>query len=230
VRVFIFLAVVFWLLSIWGAAHSLCRTADPGDLQYPDYAGPCSHFLAGGQPLCRAQAPGGPAGESGDKDEDKIDEWGLAASLARSHTLLPMLRKFIGSVLVTMVIMIALSSLGVNIAPLLDGAGVVGLAVGFGARKLVTDIFIRVFFLMDDAIRVGEYLKSGTVTGVVEKITLRNVFLRHHRGMLQIVPYGDLGAITNFMGGAWWKNSTCNCRMTRTSTRCAGSSKRSVKK
>ena len=77
----------------------------------------------------------------------------------------------------------------------------VGLAVGFGARKLVSDILSGFFFLMDDAFRVGEYLKSGSISGVVEKITLRNVFLRHHRGMLQIIPYSDLGAITNFMRG-----------------------------
>ena len=112
-----------------------------------------------------------------------------------------MLRKFIGSVLVIMVVLIALSSMGVDIAPLLAGAGVVGLAVGFGARKLVSDVFSGFFFLMDDAFRVGEYLKSGNTSGVVEKITLRNIFLRHHRGMLQIVPYSDLGAITNFMRG-----------------------------
>jgi small-conductance mechanosensitive channel len=112
-----------------------------------------------------------------------------------------MLRKFIGTVLVTMVIMITLSSIGVDIAPLLAGAGVVGLAIGFGARKLVTDIFSGFFYLVDDAFRIGEYLKSGSNSGRVEKTTLRNLFLRHHRGMLQIIPYGDLGPITNFMRG-----------------------------
>jgi len=122
--------------------------------------------------------------EATDKDEEKVDEWGAAATQTRSHTLLPILRKFIGVVLVTMVLMIGLSSIGVNIAPLLAGAGVVGLAVGFGARKLVSDILSGFFFLMDDAFRIGEYLKSGNISGMVEKISLRNVFLRHHRGML----------------------------------------------
>jgi len=128
------------------------------------------------------------------------DEWGSAIQ-GRSYTLLPMVRKFIGSILVVMVSMTILSSMGVDIGPLLAGAGVIGLAIGFGAQKLVADVFSGFFYLLDDAFRVGEYLEAGTVSGIVENITLRNVMLRHHRGMLQIVPHSDLGAITNFMRG-----------------------------
>ncbi|MEE4135817.1 MAG: mechanosensitive ion channel family protein, partial [Desulforhopalus sp.] len=134
------------------------------------------------------------------KDEDD-DEFGGAAQRGRSHTLLPMLRKFIGTVLVVMVALIVISSLGVNIGPLLAGAGVVGLAVGFGAQKLVCDVLSGFFLLLDDAFRVGEYIQAGSIRGTVEAITLRNVMLRHHLGMLQIVPYSDLGAITNYMRG-----------------------------
>lgn len=135
-------------------------------------------------------------------DEDAEDgEWGAAADKGRSYTLLPMVRKFIGTVLSIMVTLIILSSMGVNIGPLLAGAGVIGLAVGFGAQKLVSDVLSGFFYLLDDAFRVGEYLKTGNVSGTVENITLRNVMLRHHRGMLQIVPYSDLGSITNFMRG-----------------------------
>jgi small-conductance mechanosensitive channel len=137
-----------------------------------------------------------------EKEEDKSDgEWGGAASRGRSYTLLPMIRKFIASVLVIMVTMTILSSIGVDIGPLLAGAGVIGLAVGFGAQKLVSDMFSGFFYLLDDAFRVGEYLTAGSVSGTVESITLRNVMLRHHRGMLQIVPHSELGAITNFMRG-----------------------------
>ncbi|MGI9536302.1 MAG: mechanosensitive ion channel family protein, partial [Desulfocapsaceae bacterium] len=78
---------------------------------------------------------------------------------------------------------------------------VIGLAIGFGAQKLVADIFSGFFYLLDDAFRVGEYLNAGSVSGTVETITLRNVMLRHHRGMLQIIPHSELGAITNFMRG-----------------------------
>ena len=136
-----------------------------------------------------------------EEGESHDDEWGGAASRGRAYTLLPMIRKFIGSVLVIMVTMTILSSMGVNIGPLLAGAGVVGLAIGFGAQKLVSDMFSGFFYLLDDAFRVGEYLTAGNVSGTVESITLRNIMLRHHRGMLQIVPHSDLGAITNFMRG-----------------------------
>lgn len=133
-----------------------------------------------------------------EKDDD--DEFG-GVILDRSHTLLPMLRKFLGTVLFVMVIMIVLSSLGVDIGPLLAGAGVIGLAIGFGAQKLVSDVFSGFFFLMDDAFRVGEYIKAGSVSGTVEATTLRNAMIRHHLGTLQIVPYSDMGTINNSMRG-----------------------------
>ena len=100
-----------------------------------------------------------------------------------------------------MLVLFSLSSLGVNIGPLLAGAGVMGIAIGFGAQKLVHDLLSGFFYLVDDAFRVGEYIEAGSITGTVEKITLRNIMLRHHRGMLQIIPYSDLGAITNYMRG-----------------------------
>jgi len=138
-----------------------------------------------------------------DEPQDKSDdeEFGSGVILDRSHTLLPMLRKFVGTVLLVMVVMILLSSLGIDIGPLLAGAGVIGLAVGFGAQKLVSDVLSGFFFLMDDAFRVGEYIQAGSVSGTVEAITLRNVMMRHHRGALQIVPFSDLGTITNLMRG-----------------------------
>jgi moderate conductance mechanosensitive channel len=135
------------------------------------------------------------------KEDDIDDEFGGAVSRGRSHTLLPLLRKFVGTVLVVMVALIIIAALGVNIGPLLAGAGVIGLAVGFGAQKLVCDVLSGFFLLLDDAFRIGEYIQAGSIRGTVEAITLRNVMLRHHLGMLQIVPYSDLGAITNYMRG-----------------------------
>jgi moderate conductance mechanosensitive channel len=136
-----------------------------------------------------------------EEKEESDDEWGAAATKGRSFTLLPMLRKFIASTLLVMVTLVILSSMGVDIGPLLAGAGVVGLAIGFGAQKMVSDVFSGFFYLLDDAFRVGEYITAGSVSGAVESITLRNVMLRHHRGMLQIVPHSELGSITNFMRG-----------------------------
>lgn len=120
---------------------------------------------------------------------------------AEAHTLLPMVRKLLGSILMVMVVLIVVSSLGVDIGPLLAGAGFLGLAVGFGAQKLVSDILSGFFFLLDDAFRVGEYIQARKIRGTVEAITLRNVMLRHHLGMLQVVPHSDLGSVTNFMRG-----------------------------
>lgn len=136
-----------------------------------------------------------------EKKEDSDDEFGGAAPRGRSHTLLPMVRKVVATALIVMVTMVVISSFGVDIGPLLAGAGVLGLAIGFGAQKLVSDVLSGFFFLLDDAFRVGEYIQAGSMKGTVEAITLRNVLLRHHLGMLQVVPHSDLGAITNFMRG-----------------------------
>ena len=136
-----------------------------------------------------------------DQDDSGDSEWGGGVLLDRGQTLLPIVRKFLGIVILVLLVLFSLSSLGVNIGPLLAGAGVMGIAIGFGAQKLVSDLMSGFFFLVDDAFRVGEYIEGGTVKGTVEKITLRNLMLRHHRGMLQIVPHSDLGSITNYMRG-----------------------------
>lgn len=115
----------------------------------------------------------------------------------RLQTLLPLARKFILVVLAIMTVMLVLSGLGVNIGPLLAGAGVLGLAIGFGAQTLVKDILTGVFFLMDDAFRIGEYIQSGTYKGTVEAFGMRSVKLRHHRGPVFTVPFGELKAIQN---------------------------------
>lgn len=200
VRAFIFFAVAFWLLDIWGVDLPFGRALTNATfdilitlaLAYAAW-NVISNFIS------RKLQEDMPDEAEDASQEDS--EWGSATTLGRSHTLLPMARKAIGTVLLVMVIMIVLSSIGVDIGPLLAGAGVLGIAIGFGARKLVSDVFSGFFFLIDDAFRVGEYLEAGGLKGRVEKITLRNLFLRHYRGMLQIVPYSDLGAITNFMRG-----------------------------
>jgi len=115
----------------------------------------------------------------------------------RARTLLPLARKFLVVVLVVMTVMLLLSAIGVNIGPLLAGAGVVGLAIGFGAQTLVRDILTGVFLLLDDAFRVGEYIVSGTYKGNVEEIGIRAVKLRHHRGPLYTVPFSELRGVQN---------------------------------
>ncbi len=120
------------------------------------------------------------------------------ASSTRLNTLLPLLRKFLIVILLLVIALTALSAIGVEIAPLLAGAGIVGIAIGFGSQTLVKDIISGVFFLLDDAFRVGEYIESGSIRGTVENFSLRSIKLRHHRGALHTVPFGELRSITNF--------------------------------
>jgi small-conductance mechanosensitive channel len=115
----------------------------------------------------------------------------------RMRTLLPLARRFLVVVLVIVTVMLVLSALGVNIGPLLAGAGVVGIAIGFGAQTLVRDVVSGIFFLLEDAFRVGEYVEMGELRGEVEAIGLRSLRLRHHRGPIHTIPFGELRAITN---------------------------------
>ncbi|MSP67432.1 MAG: mechanosensitive ion channel [Alphaproteobacteria bacterium] len=116
---------------------------------------------------------------------------------ARLHTLLPILRNIILVVLVVMAGLMAMGALGIDIGPLIAGAGVVGVAIGFGAQTLVKDIISGMFYLLDDAFRIGEYIQSGAHKGTVESFSLRSVKLRHHRGPLTTIPFGELGAVQN---------------------------------
>ncbi|MHC1789869.1 mechanosensitive ion channel family protein [Solidesulfovibrio sp.] len=136
-------------------------------------------------------------GEETSMPGEEMEEGGGAGG-SRSATLLMLLRKFLLSVIVVMGALIALSALGVDIAPLIAGAGVVGLAIGFGAQTLVKDIISGVFFLIDDAFRVGDYVEAGTAKGTVEQISLRSMKLRHPRGMVFTIPYGGLKILQNF--------------------------------
>src|SRR6185503_757957 len=94
--------------------------------------------------------------------------------------------------------LVVLSGLGMDIAPLLAGFGVVGLAISFGSQALVRDIVSGIFFMSDDAFRLGEYVDTGRLKGTVEKITLRSVQLRHQNGQIHTIPFGQLQAVTNF--------------------------------
>lgn len=126
---------------------------------------------------------------------------GLApAELARRgrlRTLLPILRIALAVVIATVAVLMVLSELGVQIGPLIAGAGIFGVAIGFGSQTLVKDIVSGIFYMMDDAFRVGEYIQSGSYKGTVESFSLRSVRLRHHRGPVFTVPFGQLGAVEN---------------------------------
>ena len=107
------------------------------------------------------------------------------------------MRGTLAVVLIVMTVLMALSVLGVQVGPLLASAGVIGIAVGFGAQTLVRDMFSKFFYLLDDAFRVGEYIQSGNYKGTVEHLGVRSIRLRHHRGPVYTIPYGQLGAVQN---------------------------------
>ncbi|MEH6472422.1 MAG: mechanosensitive ion channel domain-containing protein [Halopseudomonas sp.] len=131
------------------------------------------------------------------QDEDSLDGEGGGAGATRTETLLPLLRSFLLVLLLVTVILSILHSLGIQIAPLVAGAGVVGIAVGFGSQKLVQDVISGIFFLWDDAFRRGEYIETGTLKGTVEQISIRSMQLRHHLGAVQTVPYGSIETVKN---------------------------------
>ena len=130
--------------------------------------------------------------------EAELGDEGGEGGQSRLATLLPLFRGAILAVVVVTIALIALMEMGINVSPLFAGAGVVGLAVGFGSQTLVRDIFSGAFFLMDDAFRKGEYIDIGDVKGTVEKISVRSFQLRHHLGALNTIPFGEIKVLTNY--------------------------------
>ncbi|HEV2678672.1 MAG TPA: mechanosensitive ion channel domain-containing protein [Aliidongia sp.] len=134
-----------------------------------------------------------PHGSGGAGDEDVAVE----TSMTRLATLLPLIRNTLAIAIFFLGTVIALGDLGVDIGPLLAGAGVVGIALGFGAQALVRDVIAGLFFLIDDAFRLGEYIDTGRLKGTVEAISIRSVRLRHQSGLVHTIPFGQIQAVTN---------------------------------
>lgn len=130
-------------------------------------------------------------------DEESAGDGGGAGG-SRLATVLPLLRVTAQVAIVVIFSLLAIGTLGIDITPLLAGAGILGLAIGFGAQKLVADVVSGIFFLIDDAFRVGEYVEVDGTMGTVEKISIRSMQLRHHLGLVHTLPYGEIPKITNF--------------------------------
>lgn len=120
-----------------------------------------------------------------------------AARRARFRTLLPIFRNALAVIVIVVTVLMVLAELGVEIGPLIAGAGIFGVALGFGSQTLVKDVISGVFYMLDDAFRVGEYIQAKNYKGTVEGFSLRSVRLRHHRGPVYTVPFGELGAVEN---------------------------------
>jgi moderate conductance mechanosensitive channel len=116
----------------------------------------------------------------------------------RIRTLLPLLRTTLLCVIVVMTVLIVLSHIGIDIAPLLAGAGVVGVAIGFGSQALVKDVITGLFILLEDQIAVGDIVDVGKDhAGVVEAITIRTIRLRDLAGTVHTVPFSEVTSVKN---------------------------------
>jgi small-conductance mechanosensitive channel len=120
-----------------------------------------------------------------------------AARSARVRTLLPMLRTVLSILIIVFLTLSTLSELGVNVAPLLAGAGVVGLAIGFGSQTLVRDVITGIFLLLEDAVAVGDVVSLAGLTGVVENLSIRSIKLRATDGSVHIIPFSAVTTVTN---------------------------------
>lgn len=120
------------------------------------------------------------------------------APRTRFETLAPLLAATAKTVIAALGLLSMLAALGVSVWPIVTGLGVFGIAIGFGSQTLVKDVVSGLFFLADDAFRMGEYIETTGAKGTVEKISLRSVSLRHHRGPLATIPYGSIGRVLNF--------------------------------
>ena len=192
VDVVVLLGGTLWLARVWGY-----DVLDPG--------GGILHALFKAAATLAAAwviwaTIGGFLGERIPRQASLGDEDGAASAAAGVTllaTLLPLIRNTVAIAIFFLGAVIALGDLGVDIGPLLAGAGVVGIALGFGAQALVRDVIAGLFFLIDDAFRLGEYIDTGRLKGTVEAISIRSVRLRHQNGQVHTIPFGQIQAVTN---------------------------------
>ena len=126
-------------------------------------------------------------------------ETGTGEPTARAKTLLSLFRNALAIAIAIITFMIVLSEIGINIGPLLAGAGVMGLAIGFGAQKMVQDIITGVFIQVENAMNTGDVVTAGGITGVAERLSIRSVGLRDLSGTYHIVPFSSVDTVSNFM-------------------------------
>lgn len=137
-----------------------------------------------------------------DRQINTLSRDGHYARAARLRTFQPMLRTALLCLIATVVGLTALSEIGVNVAPLLAGAGIVGIAIGFGSQKLVQDLITGLFLLLENTVQVGDTVSVSGLTGVVENVSIRTIRLRAGDGAVHIVPFSAVTTITNASRGA----------------------------
>ncbi|KAB0657458.1 mechanosensitive ion channel family protein [Burkholderia diffusa] len=132
--------------------------------------------------------------------ERRLQQWtheGNLVRAARLRTLLPMLRSLLFIMIALVVVLTGLSEIGVNIGPLLAGASIFGVALGFGSQKLVQDFITGIFLLMENAMQVGDWVTLAGVSGTVEYLSIRTVRLRAGDGSLYTIPFSSVTTVNN---------------------------------
>lgn len=137
-----------------------------------------------------------------DRQLNVLSREGHFARAARLRTFQPMLRTALLCLIVTVVGLTALSEIGVNVAPLLAGAGIVGIAIGFGSQKLVQDLITGLFLLLENTVQVGDNVTVSGLSGTVENVSIRTIRLRAADGAVHIVPFSAVTTLTNSSRGA----------------------------
>jgi small conductance mechanosensitive channel len=128
---------------------------------------------------------------------DRLQRETQLAKSARLRTLLPLLRSTLLITIAVVAGLMILSQIGINIAPLLAGAGIIGVAIGFGSQKLVQDLITGIFLLLENAMQVGDVVSVGGLSGVVESLSVRTIRLRSEDGSVFIIPFSSVTTVTN---------------------------------
>jgi small-conductance mechanosensitive channel len=120
-----------------------------------------------------------------------------AGRAARLRTILPIIRTFLLTLIIVFVTVTTLSQIGINVAPLLTGAGILGVGLSFGSQSLVKDVITGFFMLAEDAIQVGDWVTTGGIAGWVEQLSIRTLRVRAFDGDLHIIPFSSVTSIAN---------------------------------
>ncbi len=117
---------------------------------------------------------------------------------ARAQTMMPLIRNVLFVTIFIIASIVALANMGMNVTPLLAGAGVIGLAIGFGAQSLVADLITGLFIIIEDSLAIDDYVDVGGHLGTVEGLTIRTVRLRDIDGIVHTIPFSEIKSIKNY--------------------------------
>jgi small-conductance mechanosensitive channel len=194
-RVLVFTAAVLALLQLWGV----------GALDWLVASQPGQHLISSLLTLAATVVVAVLVWEAVsvavERHLTRLAREAQAARSARLRTLLPLLRTTLSIIIALVAGLMVLSEIGVNIGPLLAGAGILGVAIGFGSQTLVRDLITGIFLLLENAMQVGDWVTLGGLSGTVENLSVRTIRLRARDGSVHIIPFSAVTTVTNMNRG-----------------------------